>query len=129
MLKHHLLLQKMVRYDDMDTYIHQSDMIFHWHTLEQPPAPKSTSPADPRFRRYTTKVVRFASEIIKAKAVAQLDISKLADVAVKCSDGRPESTGYWLELLAVRWLQVRPALSCVLVAPSCCVSIMCLQRT
>lgn len=110
----------MIRCDGMDSYEQQSDLIFHWHLVDEPPAPESTSPADPKFRRYTRKVVRFASEMIKAKALVTLDISKLADVALNCLNGSPESTGYWLELMAFRCLQVR------LILYSVCM--MCLQR-
>ena len=57
--------------------------------------------------------MRFASEMVKAKALVALDTSILADVASCCLDGSIESTAYWFEVLALRCLQVRLSSSCV----------------
>jgi hypothetical protein len=106
-------LQRTIRYDIANAYVPQSDRVSHWHLLDKPPAPESVGPVDPNFRRYTRKVVRFASEMVKAKALVALDTSILADVASSCLDGSIESTGYWFEVLALRCLQVRLSSSCV----------------
>lgn len=124
MLNWHDLLQRMIRCDGVETYVNQSSRIFHWYLVEAPLAPNSTSPTDHQMRKYARKTVRFASQRIRAMALVTLDVSKLADVALACLDGTPESTGYWVELLSFRCLQVRLTPSCV----HRCTEMICLRQ-
>ena len=102
-------MQAMIRCDGLDTYVESSDRIFHWVLAEGLSEPKACSPQAFRLRRYTKKCVRFASRKIKDLALITLDLSKLADVALACLDDSQQSTGYWVELLSFRCLQVKPA--------------------
>lgn len=103
----------MIRCDGLDTYVEFSDRIFHWVLAEGLPEPKPSSPQEFRLRRYTKKCVRFASRKIKDLALITLDLSKLADVALACLDDCQQSTGYWVELLSFRCLQVKLTSSCL----------------
>ena len=103
----------MIRCDGLETYVEFSDRIFHWFHADPLPVRQPSSPKESRLRRYTKKCVRFASQRIRDLALATLDLSKLADVALACLDDSMQSTGYWVELLSVRCLQVKLTSSCL----------------
>ena len=102
-----LSLQTMVRCDGLETFVEKSDRLFHWFLAETLPEAGSGSPKDVCLRRYTKRCVRFASHNIRDLAQTVLDLSKLADVALACLDNSKASIGYWVELLACRFLQVK----------------------
>lgn len=90
-----------------------SDCIFHFFHAENLPVRQASSPKEFRLRSYTVKCVRFASQRIKDLALATLDLSTLADVALCCLDDSAQSTSYWVELLSLWCLQVKPTSSCL----------------
>ena len=119
-----LVLQNMIRCDGLETFVENSDQVFHWFPAAALPEAGSGSPKDDCLRRYTRRCVRFASQKIRDLALMLLDLSKLADVALACLDDSKASTGYWLELLACRFLQVKLTSSCPCYCPvviGCCV--------
>ena len=116
----------MIKCDGLETFVENSDRVFHWVCAAALPRAGSGSPKDDCLRRYKRRLVRFASQKIRDLALVVLDMSKLADVALACLDDSKASladskasTGYWVELLACRFLQVKLTSSC----PSYCTEV------
>ena len=89
-------LQRMIPCEWLDTYVDFSDCIFHFFHAENLPVRQASSPKEFRLRSYTVKCVRFASQRIEDLALATLDLSTLADVALCCLDDSAQSTSYWV---------------------------------
>ena len=104
-------LQAMVRANGLDAFPEKSDMLFHWFFAGKLPEAAAGSPKDDRLRQYTRRSVQFATLNIQNLACVTLDMSKLADLAIACMDEDKSSTGFWVELLACRFLQVGLPLS------------------
>ncbi len=100
-------MQKMTRCDGVDTIVDGSQMIFHWFMRSEAPAKGMGSPLDGHLRRYSRRCVRFATQHIRDLALITFDLTTLADVAMACWNNSLDSTRYWLELLAVKYLQVQ----------------------
>ena len=97
----------MARLDGQHSYVPDYDRLFHWGFPEELPAATPDSPKDMRLQKYKHPCTRFASARLRELALVTLELSKLADIAMGCLDDSRSSTGYWWEMLSLRFLQVK----------------------
>lgn len=95
------------------TFVEDSDMIFHWFLAAELPEAGLNSPKDGCLGRYRRHSVRFATQNVRDVALINLNLSELAEVALACLDRSKSSTRYWVEVLACKCLQVKPTSSCL----------------